>query len=276
MAGFSHSPAPVTHDTICENASLLAEHLLSVALSQRTQPEQEEAAKLGRLMDDPAGKAFTFAMVDEVFRSHDASVSARRWRGLIRGFGCPQYPPLADRLLMRAGAAGSMVLPGVVMKAVAARMRADSVRVILPGENEPPHHYLTMRKAEGFRINLNHLGEAVLGEEEAQHRLAAVLGHLADPAVNSISVKISTIFSQINLVAWEDTLAEIKARLRTLYRAAAKDGKFVNFDMEEYRDLALTVAAFRGGRSTRRSFARCPRALCFKRICRTRAQRSAN
>ena len=64
--------------------------------------------------------------------------------------------------------------------------------------------------------------------------------------MNYVSVKISSIFSQINLVAREATLEAIKERLRKLYRAALPDKKFVNLDMEEYRDLALTVAAFRG------------------------------
>ncbi len=239
-------PKPSADRSICTSAALLAEQLLTSALGQQTRVEHAEGAKLGRLMDDPAGKAFTFAMVDAVFRSHDASLSAKRWRGLIAAFGVPQYPPLLDRLLMGLGALGSYFLPSVVMKAVAARMRADSARVILPGEEAPLHRYLTTRTAEGFRINLNHLGEAVLGEDEAKHRMEAVLAHLEDPAVNYISVKISAIFSQINLIAWDDTLAEIETRLRTLYRAAAKGGKFVNLDMEEYRDLALTVAAFRG------------------------------
>jgi RHH-type transcriptional regulator, proline utilization regulon repressor / proline dehydrogenase / delta 1-pyrroline-5-carboxylate dehydrogenase len=235
-----------TETELCERVAMLAEHLLVTALGQQTREEHAEAAKLGRLMNDPAGKAFTFAMVDKVFRSHDPVIEARRWRRLLAELGVPEYPPLADRLLMRLGAAGSLVLPGMVMKAVAARMRADSARVILAGEKQPLKRYLTTRAAEGFRINLNHLGEAVLGEAEAQKRLEAVLEHLADPAVNYISVKISAIFSQINLIAWDDTLAAIQTQLRTLYRAAAKDGKFVNLDMEEYRDLALTVAAFRG------------------------------
>ncbi len=234
------------NDPFADRVAVRAEQLLKAALSQQTRSEHAEAEKLGRLMDDPMGKAFTFAMVDEVFRSHEAPVSAKRWRGLISEFGIPGYPPLLDRLLMRAGALGSLILPGVVMKAVAERMRADSARVILPGEEEPLRRYLTTRAHEGFRINLNHLGEAVLGEEEAKKRLEAVLGHLADPAVNYTSVKISAIFSQINLIAWDDTLNAIMTRLRLLYRTAAKGGKFVNLDMEEYRDLALTIAAFRG------------------------------
>ena len=238
------APASPVAD-LCQCATVLAEHLLTEALSQQTRAERAESEKLGRLMNDPKGRAFTFAMVDEVFRSHRPAKSAQRWRGLLRTFGIPQYPPLLDRLLMGLGAVGSCILPAVVMQAVAARMRADSARVILPGEQEPLKRYLTTRTAQGFRINLNHLGEAVLGDEEAGHRLKAVLGHLADPAVTYISVKISAIYSQIHLLAWDETLTEIKARLRTLYRAAAKERKFVNLDMEEYRDLALTIAAFR-------------------------------
>lgn len=239
------SGAEGTLDDLTPEVIRLAEELLTSALDQQTRAEHAEAARLGRLMEDKAGKAFIFAMVDEVFRSKEPATSARRWRDLLAHFGVPAFPPLLDRLLMQAGAAGSRILPGLVMKAVAGRMRQDSARVILAGERAPLHRYLAARTQAGFRVNLNHLGEAVLGEEEAGRRLRAVLDHLADPAVSYISVKISAIYSQINLVAWEETLAAIKERLRTLYRAAIKGGKFVNLDMEEYRDLGLTMAAFR-------------------------------
>ena len=64
--------------------------------------------------------------------------------------------------------------------------------------------------------------------------------------MNYISVKISTIASQINLLAWDKTLGVIKERLRRLFRVALSGNKLVNLDMEEYRDLHLTVAAFTG------------------------------
>ena len=88
-----------------EHAAALAERLLCAAISGRTRAEHAEAVKLGRLMTDPAGRAFTFAMVDQVFRSRDPAAEARRWRGLLRAFGVPRYLPPVDRLLMRAGAA---------------------------------------------------------------------------------------------------------------------------------------------------------------------------
>ncbi|WP_088253938.1 bifunctional proline dehydrogenase/L-glutamate gamma-semialdehyde dehydrogenase [Fimbriiglobus ruber] len=222
-----------------------AEHLLERALADQTAAERKESGRLARLMEDPPGKAFTLAMVDEVFRSHVPAVQARRLRHILADYGAPQYLSPIDRGLMRTGALGSVVVPSVVMPLVEGRLRQDSARVILDAEPGPLDHYLQQREADGFRINLNQLGESVLGEAEAAHRLEVVLHHLANPRVTYISVKISAIFSQIHLLAWDETVGEIKAHLRQLYRAALPAKKFVNLDMEEYRDLALTLAAFR-------------------------------
>lgn len=232
-------------DEVSDAAVRLAAELLEKAARQQSAAEAREGGKLARLMDDPAGKSFTFAMVDEVFRSHNPAVQAERYRTLLSEFGLPKFPPLSERTLMKIGALASAPLPGIVMPRIAKRMRAESARVIVEGEPGPLREYLARRTSEGFRINLNHLGEAVLGEEEAAHRLEAILKHLANSRVNYISVKISAVFSQINLLAWGETLAAIKERLRKIYRAALPEKKFVNLDMEEYRDLALTLAAFR-------------------------------
>ncbi len=230
---------------ICDQVNTLAEQLLSTALAEQTAKERDTAAEMGRMMNDPHGKSFLFAMVDQVFRSHDPAVSARRWRQLLDKLGVPSYLKTTDQWLMRLGSLASRFVPSWVMPAIAERMRSESSRVILSGDEQPMHAYLAARRKAGFRINLNQLGEAVLGEQEANHRRQAILKHLADPEVTYISVKISAIFSQINMVAWDDTLLQIKERLRKLYRAALHDHKFVNLDMEEYRDLELTIAAFR-------------------------------
>jgi len=231
--------------TVCTASIEKASELLSESSRARTKSEWKEGAQLARLMEDPAGKAFTLAMVDEVFRSGKAFLQGLRWRGLLKEFGLPKYLEVADRGLLWLGAFASRFAPWLVMPLVSKRLRHDSARVILDAEPDALNHYLDKRAADGFRINLNQLGEAVLGEEEASHRLQIVLEHLGNPRVTYISVKISAIFSQINLVAWNESLEAIKSHLRQIYRAALPERKFVNLDMEEYRDLELTVAAFR-------------------------------
>jgi RHH-type proline utilization regulon transcriptional repressor/proline dehydrogenase/delta 1-pyrroline-5-carboxylate dehydrogenase len=238
-------------DQLPELAVQLAAELLEEATRGLKWGERMQARQMAAMMHDAAGKAFTFAMADQVFRPPTASREAKRFRDLVEDYGVPQYLPLGARVAMRAGEMASAAAPEVVMPLVAEKMRQESSSVILPAEEDKLRRHLQRRRRAGMRMNLNQLGEAVLGEEEAKHRLESNLARLADPDTDYISVKISAIFSQIHLVALEETLAEIKRRLRLLYRAAmqhprAEGGnKFVNLDMEEYRDLRLTCAAFR-------------------------------
>jgi RHH-type proline utilization regulon transcriptional repressor/proline dehydrogenase/delta 1-pyrroline-5-carboxylate dehydrogenase len=134
------------------------------------------------------------------------------------------------------------------------KMREDSSHSVIPGEKDVFYAHLLKRKNEGVRMNINQLGEAVLGEDESLSRLKKYTEDLKDPEIEYISVKISNIYSQIQPLAFEHTVNILKDRLSELYRAARDnyftriDGtrvpKFVNLDMEEYRDLEITVEAF--------------------------------
>lgn len=233
----------------------LAALILKEAQRIQTHSEKKQQAQLAGMMHDPIGKAFTTMMTDQCFRSHRSTRIANQLAYVIHTLGIPQYLPLSKKLSLKALAAcGSLLAPAAVPLTVH-MIRKETSHVILPGEEKPLTEHMRKRRKEGVRINLNHLGEAILGEEEAQRRLQIYLDDLAKPEVEYISIKISTIYSQINLLAWQETLEILAERLRQLYRAALKyhyvrpDGlsvpKFVNLDMEEYRDLHLTVALFR-------------------------------
>ncbi|NJL33016.1 MAG: hypothetical protein HC893_03145 [Chloroflexaceae bacterium] len=191
---------------------------------------------------------------DQVFRSRVSARIANQLDHLLRGYGLPNYMENWEQTALALGGALGGYLPGAVVPPFAQRLRKETQSVILPGEERALRAYLKQRRATGTRLNLNYLGEAILGEGEARRRLDAYLALLARDDVEYISVKLSSIFSQINLVAYDATLEAVKERLRELYRAALQhtyrhpDGrtssKFINLDMEEYRDLHLTVAAF--------------------------------
>lgn len=223
-------PSPELVDQACE----LAAELLA---AQRTPIEKKEADKMSRLLADPAGKELTFHLADEVFRPPSATAQAATFRRLVKTHGVPKYLRPHERVLMKVGAIASRFFPAIVMPAVTAQIRKDSQRVILAREEKPLDAYFAKRS----KVNLNLLGEAILGEEEAQNRLEQNLALLAKPECQYLSVKISAIFSQINLLDQEGTLTAIQTRLRRLYRS----GKFINLDMEEYRDLDLTCEAFK-------------------------------
>jgi RHH-type transcriptional regulator, proline utilization regulon repressor / proline dehydrogenase / delta 1-pyrroline-5-carboxylate dehydrogenase len=73
-----------------------------------------------------------------------------------------------------------------------------------------------------------------------------VLERLGRHDVDHVSVKISAICPGISALAFDNTVSRVAERLRPLYRAAAAahPPTLVNLDMEEYRDLALTIAVF--------------------------------
>ncbi len=250
MARSLELPAAVPADdkALAREAVALAARLLEASHTVETPAERRRAKMMKRMMADPAGKTFTLAMADRVFRPASPARSAELLRQLVEEHGAPAYLGPGERVALELGARASRLAPGWVMPAVTAAMRAQGAAVILPSEGEKLRPLLAKRRAQGMRMNLNQLGEAILGEGEAERRVRAVVARLEGPDCNYISVKISAIFSQIHLVGFEETAAAIMERLRRIYRAAMAGGppfKFVNLDMEEYRDLHLTVEVFR-------------------------------
>lgn len=240
--------APGDDQVLASEALAVAAQLWRVSAEVASTRERRRAARLARMVDDPSGRAFAVELADRVLRPPSAGRAARLLATALRRHGLPGFLGWPERLALLAGALAARVAPWWVMPAVRAAVRAQSAAVVLPGEAGRLRRRLRHRRAAGMRMNLNQLGEAILGEQEAARRLEAVLARLASPLCDYLSVKISSLCSQIHLVGREATHARLCARLRTIYRAAQQHGrgrpKFVNLDMEEYRDLHLTVQAF--------------------------------
>jgi RHH-type proline utilization regulon transcriptional repressor/proline dehydrogenase/delta 1-pyrroline-5-carboxylate dehydrogenase len=194
-------------------------------------------------------------LIDQSFRSHDPARVADQINNLLRQFGVPDFFSRVDKLLVQMFMGLGRYFPTLSVPKMIGKMRQDSSRAIIAAEPDVLHAHLQKRKNQGVRMNINHLGEAVLGEDEASFRLKIYKEDLKNPEIEYISVKISTIYSQIQALALEHTLNILQDRLSQLYRIAAEnhfvrsDGtrvpKFVNLDMEEYRDLEITCEAFK-------------------------------
>lgn len=231
---------------LAEKAVQLAERLLLESRRRLRPADARALAQVARMMDDPRGKAATLALCDRVFRPGTFAGAARQLRGVTRDLGVPRYLAPFDRALYAAGALAAPLLPWLVMPQVARRLRRETGGVILPAEPAALARHIDRRRAAGVRLNLNRLGEAILGEAEAERRFRANLALLADPRVDHVSVKVSSVCSQVSSLGFERSLADIQLRLRELYRACLRHSppKFVTLDMEEYRDLGLTTEAF--------------------------------
>jgi len=240
--------------SLVKEAIELAEAWQNRANELLTHEERGIQEQMRRLVTHPKDKVALTKLIDQSFRSHDPTRVANQVDHVLREYGVPEFFSSVEKLLVQMFMGLGRYFPSLSVPKMIQKMRHDSSRAIIPGEPDILHAHLQRRRSQGVRMNINHLGEALLGEKEALSRLKKYIEALKNPEIEYISVKISTIYSQINSLAFEHTIRVLTERLSTLYRIARdheyvrKDGtrvrKFVNLDMEEYRDLAITTEAF--------------------------------
>ncbi|MGA0866415.1 MAG: proline dehydrogenase family protein [Candidatus Nanopelagicaceae bacterium] len=228
---------PDVEVTIREVAELLAD-----AAKNRTRADRTHRRRFARLLKDPKAIDLTIRLTDEVIRIVNPREAARRFRQIARG--ATLGLGLIDFLSIKLAALVSLIFPKLTIAIVTAKVRSTSKRAILAAEKKPLAKHLSRRSKRSVANNINVLGEAVLGDDEATARYQSVLEMLSRDHVSYISVKISSIISQIVTLDTEGSIERCSERIRDLYRLAKKKGAFVNLDMEEFRDLEITVSLF--------------------------------
>ncbi|MFM7181728.1 MAG: proline dehydrogenase family protein [Verrucomicrobiales bacterium] len=250
------SPGPETDPVapLARDAVALAAKLLKSARAKESRRQKDQAARMARMMDDPAGKAFTLTLADRLLRFRGSQKEAELFQHLVVRHGIPKFLPPIDRFLMGLASRFASVLPGTVLPLIHKRLIKEYAEFILPTAPEKLHSHLAQRKKNGFGVTLNLLGGRASGEDQATHRMDRMVALLQDPAVGSLSVKLSSVLPQMEVFAFEETVAAARERLRRLFRAAManpatrNDGtlgpKFICLDVEDYREFHLTVETF--------------------------------
>ena len=204
------------------------------------------AERLSAVLSDPNGLDFTVGFVDRVVRTEDRKAAARALSEL--GKITPSTMSALDRAQILMGSKLGTLLPDVVVPVAQQRIRGMVGHMIVDARENKFGKAVAELTAGGHRLNINLLGEAVLGEKEADKHLEDSRRLLARDDVDYVSIKVSSISSQLSMWGFEDTVDYVVERLTPLYLEAAKapaGSKFINLDMEEYRDLKLTIAVFR-------------------------------
>ncbi|MFK4761928.1 proline dehydrogenase family protein [Microbacterium sp. ZW T5_45] len=212
-----------------------------------THPVEPAAQRLSEVLKDPNGLDFTVGFVDGVMRPEDLSVAGRTLAELSEI--TPTLLPGYLRAAIKAGGFFAPKMPGVVVPISRRVLRAMVGHLVLDATPAKLGPAIAKLRKSGNRLNLNLLGEAVLGEREAGRRLQGTYDFLARDDVDYVSIKVSSVVSQLSMWSFDEAVADVVEKLTPLYRLAADaeasgKAKFINLDMEEYRDLDLTIAAF--------------------------------
>ncbi|HEY9050115.1 MAG TPA: L-glutamate gamma-semialdehyde dehydrogenase [Gammaproteobacteria bacterium] len=155
------------------------------------------------------------------------------------------------------------------------RIAAPTVRYTLRGlarkfmGGSHLHHALTSisrLRHRNMNFTLDLLGEATISEEEAdqyQQAYLHMLQQLSEPVNNwhdnplldhigkrpsprlNVSLKLSSLYSQINALDPEGSVAAIALRLKPLLRAAMEHQAFITLDMEQYDFKHIVLQCFK-------------------------------
>jgi RHH-type proline utilization regulon transcriptional repressor/proline dehydrogenase/delta 1-pyrroline-5-carboxylate dehydrogenase len=202
------------------------------------------AALLAQVLKDQNGLDFTIGFVARVIRPEDLRVAARNLSDLAKR--TPSFLPWYMRFAIRLGGLVAPLLPWPVVRIARAVLRQMVAHLIVDARPAKLGPAIARLKKPGIRLNINLLGEIVLGKAEAERRREGTKRLLQRPDVDYVSIKVSSIESQLNMWAFDETVERVTKRLTPLYELAAASAtpKFINMDMEEYRDLDLTIAVF--------------------------------
>ena len=231
-------------DKLAIDAVENARALIAESLPNLKRYDKASRKRFTRLFKDPKAISVTVSLTDEVMRITSAKDSVRILRkaakdSTVAGFG------LFNTVGLKLIASLSRVIPKPVLFAVHTQVKLLSKGIILPAESKKLSRQIKRRAKKGIRLNINVLGEAVLGEDEANERFERVMQMMARPEVDYVSVKLSSVASQIISLDRKGTLDRVSEKLRHIYRTSISTNTFVNLDMEEFRDLRLTVDAFK-------------------------------
>lgn len=233
---------------------LWARDFLNNSQKELTKDELKEQIKYADLIQHPKDKAMLTRLLDESSQIRNEKRLAARINDLIQQYGVPGFFSKSDAVLLRLYTYIYKWFDFIAIPIFKSRLRSDTAKVII---NEKPsflNKHLTSRKSQNIGQNVNLLGEVVLGNSEADHRYFHYMEALKDPGINYISIKISGIYAQISPLNEEQNKIDLCERLAKIYQHAMdhpytdnngiKHHKFVNLDMEEYKDAHLTLDVF--------------------------------
>src|SRR4051812_14380591 len=170
-------------------------------------PADPSAERLAGVLKDPRGLEFTLGFVDRVMRPEDHRVAAKNLERLSRRI--PRFLPWYLRILIALGGGFSVLLPNPIIPISRWALRRMVAHLVVDATPKALDKTLVKLREGGVHLNINLLGESVLGEREANRRLQGTRELLARDDVDYVSIKASSVASQLSMWGFDETVARV-------------------------------------------------------------------
>jgi len=220
----------------------------------------------GKIMDwsmnNAAFKVDMFRFVDvlPVLKNHN-QIAAH-----LQEYFCKDDKELPSVLKWGLGSVGKTGFTSKIAAMAIRKNITQMAKMFITGSNsKEAFPVLNKLRKQNLAFTVDILGEAAVNEEEAadyQNRYIKLFNELHAlskkwkdhplldfdhngpiPKVN-ISVKLTSLYSQINVMDFKGTSNVLKQKLRPILHAAKETGSFINIDMEQYKYKDLFLETF--------------------------------
>ncbi len=158
------------------------------------------------------------------------------------------------------------LLPKIAGKVIHANVEALAKQFIAGKDPEAAIPVLHALRNQGYAVAVDLLGEVVLSEREAGAYTARYMelldflerevatweqtpvldmDHSGPIPKQNISIKVSSLYSQLDPINWNGSIEEVKKGLRPVFLKAQDTGASITVDMEHYYIKDLTIAIFK-------------------------------
>ena len=159
-------------------------------------PVDVSAARLAGVLSDPEWAEVHCRICRRWVRPEDLRSAAKTLNGLAPL--TPAFLPAPMRAAVATGGALAPKMPGVVVPVARKVLRSMVGHLILDASDRKLGKSIGRLRGDGVRLNVNLLGEAVLGEQEAQRRLTGTHRLLDRSDIDYVSIKVSSAVAPHN------------------------------------------------------------------------------
>ncbi|RAP32722.1 proline dehydrogenase [Candidatus Marinamargulisbacteria bacterium SCGC AG-439-L15] len=244
----------LTPEEKVKGAIELSELILEMAQNIQTDKDSKIEHKRATLVQNPDAKVFLTSLTDRLFRTNSPTRLVTEIKDIINETGIPKGFSQVEKLKLKGFQCFAPLFPKKSIHAIKKTIRKEVGDFIIPIRFNHLNKTIDELLRKGIRVNLNHLGEAILGEKTAEERLEQYIKTLERSNVYAISVKLSALYSQFHLLNRKEATDVLQNRLGQLYQAAKrhphlsetgeKTPKIVYLDMESFDDLHFTISIF--------------------------------
>ncbi|CAM2732213.1 bifunctional proline dehydrogenase/L-glutamate gamma-semialdehyde dehydrogenase [Helicobacter felis] len=243
-------PTQIPSADLIKSALNLATTLQTKISDHLSHEEKSFHNKMQKLLDNPTNKVMLIELLDRSFRCQNNQARFNLIEYTLKKYGIADFFSSFEKFLLMGFLCVGKFTPSMSVPFFVDKIRNNTKAMVLDERSDALKSVIEQREGENITLNINLIGEEVLGESEAAYRMHKYQEAIKSSYIKYISIKITTIFSQIYHIDFAHSKAEVVKRLDTLYALALEQKeqhgveKFINLDMEEFKDLELTIAAF--------------------------------